>query len=188
VPARRQNTLCHVPAHGYMPAQGHDTAPTSSSLMQPQRVTRKSRQVRCTSNPHVPAAGIAHATLKGPGRYEGGTLTKELPSGHQTRFHCRLTSWILWVRMCEKETDIALLARLPSSMHCLRHGCWFVLVVRAVVHDIWKKARTRSDIYAGTTIPDCPCSCPCPCPGCLPANGAPIFGSQQSPGTRSNGI
>jgi len=136
VPARRQNTLCHVPAHGYMPAQGHDTAPTSSSLMQPQRVTRKSRQVRCTSNPHVPAAGIAHATLKGPGRYEGGTLTKELPSGHQTRFHCRLTSWILWVRMCEKETDIALLARLPSSMHCLRHGCWFVLVVRAVVHDI----------------------------------------------------
>ena len=69
-----------------------------------------------------------------------GDLTNELPSTHHTRFHCRLTSCILWLRMCEKETVMPLLARFSRSMHFLRHGCWLALTVRAVVHDICHKA------------------------------------------------
>jgi hypothetical protein len=66
--------------------------------------------------------------------------TMQLPSGQYTRFHCKFTCWSLWLRMCEKEIDMPLLARLPRSMHSRRHGCCLVSTVRAVVQAIWKRS------------------------------------------------
>jgi hypothetical protein len=70
------------------------------------------------------------------------SLTKQFPSGQKMRFHWRFTCCILWVRMCEKETDMALLARFPRSMHCLRQGIWYPLVDE--VHDICDTRRGAS--------------------------------------------
>uniref|UniRef100_A0A7S4PRQ1 Uncharacterized protein n=2 Tax=Guillardia theta TaxID=55529 RepID=A0A7S4PRQ1_GUITH len=74
--------------------------------------------------------------------------TKELPSSHQMRFHCKLTFCNLWWRLCEKETVILLLARLPRSMHSLRQGICFE---RSVVQDIWRASKALCLLLSANT-------------------------------------